>query len=142
MAESITRIDDAFLAFRDQCIWLQTCFNTYRALFEGGKETEDLMAKVAPRFFMDLNEILIEHCLLQVCRLTDPAKTFGRENLTAKNIDSLLDDAGLKTPRISAASDGIAHYRSLIKDSRKQGHFTRRQGYDHVGPADRGTCGL
>jgi hypothetical protein len=113
-------ISDTFLAFRDQCIWLQTCFNTYAALFEAGDETEGLMRRVAPQFFTELNEVLIEYCLLQVCRLTDPVGNLGHANLTVKYINSLLEEADLMTTAISDASFGIARYRDLINDSRNK----------------------
>jgi hypothetical protein len=61
---------------------------------------------------------LIEYGLLQVCRLTDLARTSSRDNLTVKHINELLVAENKLTPEISAASDGLAHYRSLIKDSR------------------------
>ncbi len=114
------RLRDEFPVFRDQCIWLQTCYDTYAALFENGPETEDLMSKVAPLFFEDLNAILIEYCLLQVCKLTDQARTSSRDNLTVERIDNLLKEADLMTPAISNASNGIAHYRNLIKDVRNR----------------------
>ena len=114
------KISETFLAFREQCIWLQTCFNTYETLFEGGPETEELLARTAPLFFHDLNRILVEYCLLQVCKLTDPAETRGRENLTVDHLNELLGTAGLMTPEIEQASRGIAHYRSLIKDARNR----------------------
>jgi hypothetical protein len=78
------------------------------------------MTKTAPLFFHDLNLILLEYGRLQVCRLTDPAQTFGRDNLTINHINELLKAENILTPEISAASDGLMHYRSLLKDSRNK----------------------
>jgi hypothetical protein len=115
---STTDLKKAFLAFRDQCIWLQTCFNTFSALYESDETTNQVLSRSAPLFFYDLNLILIEYCLLQVCKLTDPPRSFGRDNLTVKHINELLKAENKLTPDIAAASDGLAHYRSLIKESR------------------------
>ena len=113
-------LQETFLAFREQCIWLQSCFDTYKALYESGEDAEKLMAATAPHFFHDLNLILIEYCLLQICKLTDPARSFGRENLTVKHINELLEKEKKLTSEISQASDGIASYRDLIVDSRNK----------------------
>lgn len=78
------------------------------------------MAATAPHFFRDLNSILIEYCILQICRLTDPARSCGSENLTVNRINEMLKDENKLTLRISEASNGIASYRDLIVDSRKK----------------------
>lgn len=111
-------LEETFLAFREQCIWLQTCFNTYVGLYESGEETSGVMSAAAPLFFHDLNLILGAYCLLQVCRLTDPPRSSGRDNLTVKHINALLTAENKFTPEIPSAAEGLAHYRSLIRDSR------------------------
>lgn len=113
-----TKLQETFLALREQCIWLQTCFNTYTALYESGEHASRVMSATAPIFFHDLNLILIEYCLLQVCRLTDPPRTSGRDNLTVTHINELLAAEDKLTPEILAASDALAQYRTLIRDSR------------------------
>jgi len=65
---------------------LQSIHNTFTALFDAGDETSALLAKTAPTFFHDLNSVLIEYWILLVSRLTDPARSTGRENLTAQNL--------------------------------------------------------
>lgn len=111
-------LEKTFLTFREQCIWLQTCYNTHAALFESGEKTTRILSSAAHLFFRDLNLILVEYCLLQVCRLTDPPQSLGKDNLTVKHINLLLQAEGLLTSDISTAADGLAHYRSLINDSR------------------------
>ena len=111
-------LQQTFLTFREQCIWLQTCYDMHKALFESGESTTNTLSSAAPLFFHDLNLILVEYCLLQVCRITDPPKSLGKDNLTVKHINSLLQAEGLLTSEISAASDGLARYRGLISDSR------------------------
>src|SRR5207244_10164704 len=97
-----TKLQEAFLAFREQCIWLQTCFNIYTALYESGGHSSRVMSATAPLFFHDLNHILVEYWLLQVCRLTDPPRTSSRDNLTVKHINDLLAAEDKLTPEISA----------------------------------------
>jgi hypothetical protein len=55
-----------FNAFRDQCIWLMACRNTFRELFESGEETRCLLGRTAPMFFGDLNIVFREYVILQI----------------------------------------------------------------------------
>ncbi len=110
----------AFLAFRQECIWLQATLNTFSTLFESGTETLELLEAAAPAFFRDLNLILHEHFVLQACRLTDPASQKGRENLTVRNINLMLERRGLLTQAIRDVSDQLHQYRELLTEARNQ----------------------
>ena len=109
-----------FLAFREQCIWLRCCYNTYSALYESGDDTKKALQDTAAIFFGDLNTILIEYVLLQVCKITDPAEIAGRKNLTVERVNAGLRDAGQMTDEIARLSDGLLRYRRLVKDSRNK----------------------
>ncbi len=102
-----------FIAFRDSCIWLQNCFNTFQHLYDSGAETEAALQRTAASFFADLNSILQEYFFLQVRKITDSASSRGRENLTLNNINETLVRTGLMTPEISALSTDILSYRAL-----------------------------
>ena len=129
-----TPLQQAFLAFREQCIWLQTCFDIYKHLYESGEDTSRLMSAAAPLFFHDLNHILIEYCLRQVSRLTDPPRSMGRDNLTVEHVNSLLSAEGKLTPAIAAASEDLANYRALIRDARNRiiSHADRQTAFDNI----------
>ena len=123
MPEPVIRTDkirEVFLAFREQCIWLQCCYNTYCQFFESDDETTNLLETTAHLFFHDLNNILIEYILLQVCKITDPAESFGRANLTVETINADLHEQGLMTDEIDANASGLLRYRELIKEARNR----------------------
>lgn len=107
-----------FLALREQCVWLQICYNTYRDLYESGAETQKLLSNSAPLFFQDLNTILIEYCVLLICKITDSVSSNGRENLSILNINHKLSAVNLLTSQITDASDAMLRYRNLIKKIR------------------------
>ena len=44
-----TTLRQSFLAFREQCIWLRTCYDIYEHLYESGGDTERLMSATAPQ---------------------------------------------------------------------------------------------
>jgi hypothetical protein len=113
-------LKDAFLAFRQQCIWTRICYNIYANLYEAGPETLDLLKRKAVAFFSDLNIILIEYCWIQISKHLDPKKTMGKENLTVKFIDSELSKQNLLTPEIEHLSSQLNSYCPLIKDARNK----------------------
>lgn len=112
------QLRETFLVFREQCIWLQTCFDMYAVLYESDEDTTRVMLATAPLFFHDLNSILIEYCRLQVCRLTDPKRSRNRDNLTVEHINELLEAENKLTPEILVIAEALAGYRSLVQDSR------------------------
>ncbi len=79
---SADELQRSFIAFRNECIWLRGCYNTFAALYESGSEVKEVLSAAASSFFSDLNRILLEYCWLQVCKITDPANSSGRDNLT------------------------------------------------------------
>ena len=109
-----------FLSFRDQCIWMRCCYNTYSELYESGDRTKEVLQASAPRFFQDLNAILIEYVLLQICKITDPAESAGRKNLTFEHVNTALRDNHRMTDEIARFSCGLSRYRKLVKDSRNK----------------------
>lgn len=110
---------DQFVAFRAECIWLRDCYNTFTTLFDED-ETRTLLEQSAVIFFGDLNRVLQEYCYLQVCKITDPATSFGRVNLTVEAMNDALKLAGLLTPEIEKHSAVMMRYRGLIKGSRNR----------------------
>ena len=83
-------LQKTFEAFREQCIWLRCCFNTFQDLYETGDETSELLHSNAAHFFHDLNEILREYVILQVYKLTDRAETRGHANLSVEGMNEDL----------------------------------------------------
>ena len=115
---------EAFVAFRQQSIWLRTCFNTFDALFQQDHRPKDLLHRTAPLFFDELNNVLLEYCRLQACKLTDPADSWNHaaqarvESLTICNLNRDLEREGLKTQAIEDATADLMRYRKLVKESR------------------------
>jgi hypothetical protein len=61
-------------------------YNLYMSLFETDQQTASLYDSVAPLCFHDLNEILIDYLILQFSKITDPANTGKKSNLTTNYI--------------------------------------------------------
>jgi hypothetical protein len=80
---TITKDDVAI--FADYAVYVRSVYMHSRTLYETPAEADKaIMERAAPVFFGDLNKVLIEYVILQVCKITDPAKDVrGNENHTA-----------------------------------------------------------
>jgi hypothetical protein len=68
--------------FIDYCVILRAFWTHYQTIFEGSDLQRELLQNTAHKFFSDLSHLLIEHLILQICKLTDPEMTMGKRNLT------------------------------------------------------------
>jgi hypothetical protein len=82
--------------------WLHAKWNQYRQLYARSPERIALLNRVAGHFFGVIQDTLFEDILLHLARLTDPAKSVGKENLTLKNLPELVKDS-----RLSAELKGL-----------------------------------
>lgn len=110
----MAELQEAVLALRERCVWLQSCFDMFEGLFFSGQARRDLMTSAAPAFFEELNVILIDYYIVLVCSITDPASTMGRSNLTVKHLDEQMNVLGVSTPALRTLSAGLHRYRDLI----------------------------
>ncbi|UCV19169.1 AbiU2 domain-containing protein [Ferribacterium limneticum] len=109
--------------FCEACIWARTVRNHFSALFEFNQRRLDLLEEVSAFFFHDLNIILIEYILLQLCKLTDPESTkVGKnwlDNLTTNYILTLQwSPETLNALKIK--NDELMVFRSKIVDARRK----------------------
>jgi hypothetical protein len=98
--------------FVDHCVILRAFWTHYQMLFEGSDLKRELLESTAHKFFHDLNLMLIEHLVLQICKLSDPDITCGKRNLTiqflAKNADFSASPRELaKLTKIAARIDAF-----------------------------------
>ena len=114
------QVQTGFLAFPDQCIWLQCCYNTYCELFESDKETTRILQDAANIFFHDLNTIFIEYIILEVCKITDPSESAERTNLTVEGLNGELLVLGLMIDEMADYANGLLRYRELVKEARNK----------------------
>ena len=108
--------------FTDHCVILRAFWTHYQVLFEGSELQRELLHNTADKFFRDLNRLLIEHLILQICKLTDPETTTGKRNLTIAFLINNADFATnprdvVKLKRIAAR---IEKFRKRILPARNQ----------------------
>jgi hypothetical protein len=98
--------------FVDHCVILRAFWIHYETMFDGSDLKRELLESTAQKFFRDLNLMLIQHLILQICKLTDPESTTGRRNLTVqfliKNADFSASPHELaKLKKIAAQIDAF-----------------------------------
>jgi hypothetical protein len=94
-------IKDAFMWLCQDVASLQHKWDFYLELF-GKSENTDLLSELAPASFNIIFETLQNDITMAICRLSDPPKSMGQENLSLSNLvktcveieglDDLLND--------------------------------------------------
>jgi hypothetical protein len=102
---------------------MRAVYQHYQILYENTDEREKhMMRQIAGRLFGDLNLILMEYIVLQVCKITDPAKQGKYENHT---IAFLLDrcdfgdDRAIVT-RLHGLHENLLRFRTKLLDARNK----------------------
>jgi hypothetical protein len=118
-------------AFAEACIYARSIFVHYITLFEQTPIDDHPLKEVAPYFFGDLNRMLREYLILQVCKLTDrETDARGNESLTVEflstNSDFTADAEAAAVIKMRA--DKIRQFRSKLKTARDKliAHADRR----------------
>ncbi len=120
-------------AFRNICLFARSVYQDSIELYEIGESRRKLLANASELFFGNLNKVLIEYNILQVCKLTDPKESFAKgskkENLTIKLFieDAALPAANLK--KLKILSSRMDKFREKLKDARNRNisHLDRQE---------------
>ena len=89
-------LGEAHYALHNDLAWLHAKWADYLALYGRDHATVELLNAAAPAFFCDLQRMMWEDVLLHLCRLTDPPRSCGHDNLTVRRLPDLVVDASLK----------------------------------------------
>jgi hypothetical protein len=117
-------------AFSDFCASLRYYWWHYHILFEGSDLQRELLLSIAPKFFSDIRDLLNEHLILKICKITDPEEsTGGRKNLTAKFLvkNSDFSTAPTELDKLKKISESMHKFRDKIVPARNKliGHLDR-----------------
>jgi transcriptional regulator with XRE-family HTH domain len=116
-------------AFSNVCVSLRSFWRHYQIVFEGTDLQREILQSIARTFFGDLNQLLIEHLILQICKITDPEESMGRKNLTVKFLlnNSDFSTTPGKLDKLKRLSDSLHNFRAKIVPARNRliGHLDR-----------------
>ncbi|HWY62178.1 MAG TPA: hypothetical protein VNW15_09795 [Rhizomicrobium sp.] len=67
--------------FADTCAFSRSVYLHFKTLFETSTDEDRArMARAAETLFGDLHKILVEYIILQICKITDPAQDFKKND--------------------------------------------------------------
>jgi hypothetical protein len=73
--------NEDIVIFANHCVLMRSIYLHGKTLFEfSTDEDKARMSRAAPVFFGDLNKMFVEHIILQVCKITDPAQDFRKND--------------------------------------------------------------
>jgi len=103
----------------DELTWLHLSWNEYKTLFYKSQKRIDLLNATAPDFFVRFSDSVWRETLLNLCRLTDPPKSVGENNLTVLRLPSMIDDAKLMT-KVQQEAEAAKQATAFARDWRNR----------------------
>jgi hypothetical protein len=83
--------------YQDIC-YIHTKWGIFRQLYVSDKNTVDILNKSGALFFRITQELLVDDIVLSLSRLTDPSKTFKKDNLSLEQLVDAIDES--KFPKL------------------------------------------
>jgi transcriptional regulator with XRE-family HTH domain len=81
-----TGLQAAYTALKSDAVILHANWDLFQFLFMGGAERVSILNRTAPNLFGAFQDALLTSIFLDVSRLTDPAETSGKQNLTLETL--------------------------------------------------------
>ena len=107
--------------------WGLMRLNEFRVLFSRGDDVALLNAITGGGFTYDVQHILWEDLLLRVCKLTDPKKSGGKDNLTVRRLPSFFEG---KKPAL------FNKLQCLVETAVEKAEFARDWRNRHISHSD------
>jgi AbiU2 len=76
--------------------WLYTKWNEYTTLYGTKASRVEMLNKAAPYFFRVVQDSLWEDIVIHIARMTDPAKSMGKPNISVRQLPNLVEGAELR----------------------------------------------
>jgi len=106
--------------FYNLCTEARSDFDLYRSMFEDDPKSTELCVEYAPYFFNDFGRIITRAVVLHVCKLTDPARTMGKPNLTTNYILEELPWGDEVKQQLTQLNDLLAVFRKKVVPARNK----------------------
>jgi hypothetical protein len=114
-----------FKILRAFCIEWRKNYNTYRFLFSFDPDIVSILNKVAPAFFLDIQNMMSRDLYSRCSVLMDPPKSMGFENLSIEYINFQLENIGLLNGQAKRLTKSLLAYGIIIRhaDNKLIGHL-------------------
>src|SRR5271166_4769185 len=114
--------DEDIAIFAENCVFMRSIYLHGQTLFDRSTaDDKDRMARTANTLFGDLSRMFVEYMILQVCKITDPAKDArNNDNHTVafllQHYDFSADPATVS--RLASLADRLHAFRKKLIDAR------------------------
>jgi hypothetical protein len=106
--------------FHNLCVEARCDFDLYRSMFEGDPKKTARCVDYAPYFFNDFGRIITRFLVLHVCRLTDPAGSGSKSNLTTNYILQNLTWPSAVQANLAQYNDLLMIFRAKVEPARSK----------------------
>jgi hypothetical protein len=83
---------DIYRELEHELVWIRGRWQMYVGLFGTNEKRIDLLNETAPEFFAAIETDWFHHVILEICKLTDPPKSLGRDNLVIRLLIENTED--------------------------------------------------
>jgi len=102
------------------CTSARNDYDLYRSLFEIDRRNLGLYTSIAPMCFGDIGRILHENLYIQFSKITDPAKTGKKLNLTTNYLVEEIPWPNALRQKLREVNDRLMAFRQLIEPARSK----------------------
>jgi transcriptional regulator with XRE-family HTH domain len=102
------------------CTSARNDYDLYRSLFESDPHNHGLFTSIAPLCFGDMRRIMVENLFLQFSKITDPAATGKKTNLTANYILEKINWPDSVAKKLREVNDRLNVFRQYIEPARSR----------------------
>lgn len=113
-------LGDLYFALYKEVVWLHLKWKDFRALFASSRERVDLLNRVAPDFFGNLQRMMFEDTLMHLCRLTDPPQSMGHDNLTLQRLPDCCISVTALCSQVQSNVDAAKQQTQFARDWRNR----------------------
>jgi len=108
------------IEFYNLCVEARCDFDLYRSMYENEPRGTDLCVNYAPFFFNDIGRILTRMLVIHICRLTDPAGSGTKTNLTTNYILKNLPWPADTQDRLEDLNAPLMTFRAKLEPARSR----------------------
>lgn len=112
-------LGDLYFLLWQELSWLNRTHLEFNQLFASGNDHVDLMNRYGRDFFSLVERLLWHDLFLGLCRITDPPRSAGKDNLTVQRVPPLISDPSLMAD-VQLLVDSAASRTAFARDWRNR----------------------
>jgi hypothetical protein len=111
-------LGQVYYRLQSECTLLNSTWQQFVELFSTSEKRTEVLKWSAPYFFTVVRDVFLESTLLRICRISDPASTHNKENLSLARLPSMVED--VIRPEVEACLARIKLATNFARDWRNR----------------------